>query len=189
MTITIHPLRFARRPCLRGTVSYCLLCNTRWHHAMWCHLYFIYSLKGCPQCPQSSVRFSSYIILTLMNITRNDMFNIKRRLSPLWRWNLAPVAVGERKGAFCKVNKKRAVLLRLLFLGGAWRIRTAVDGFADRRLSHSSKAPCSLFASAKVWHFCESSKYFPKKSTIIAQFIPFLPLLAEQTGAMQTFHR
>ena len=26
-------------------------------------------------------------------------------------------------------------------LRGAWRIRTAVDGFADRRLSHSSKAP------------------------------------------------
>ena len=25
MTITIHPLRFARRPCLRGTVSYCWL--------------------------------------------------------------------------------------------------------------------------------------------------------------------
>ena len=28
-----------------------------------------------------------------------------------------------------------------LFSRGAWRIRTAVDGFADRRLSHSSKAP------------------------------------------------
>ena len=28
----IHPLRFARRPCLRGTVSYCLLMQTRWHH-------------------------------------------------------------------------------------------------------------------------------------------------------------
>ena len=29
----------------------------------------------------------------------------------------------------------------LLSSRGAWRIRTAVDGFADRRLSHSSKAP------------------------------------------------
>ena len=28
-----------------------------------------------------------------------------------------------------------------VLLRGAWRIRTAVDGFADRRLSHSSKAP------------------------------------------------
>ena len=38
------------------------------------------------------------------------------------------------------------------FFGGAWRIRTAVDGFADRRLSHSSKAPFR-FASAKVGIF------------------------------------
>ena len=38
------------------------------------------------------------------------------------------------------------------FFGGAWRIRTAVDGFADRRLRHSSKAPFR-FASAKVGIF------------------------------------
>ncbi len=37
----------------------------------------------------------------------------------------------------------------ILKLGGAWRIRTAVDGFADRRLSHSSKAPCLLFYECK----------------------------------------
>ena len=30
---------------------------------------------------------------------------------------------------------------KVSFAGGAWRIRTAVDGFADRCLSHSSKAP------------------------------------------------
>ena len=29
ITITIHPLRFARRPCLRGTVSYCLLMQNK----------------------------------------------------------------------------------------------------------------------------------------------------------------
>lgn len=51
------------------------------------------------------------------------------------------------------------ILANILCLtGGAWRIRTAVDGFADRRLSHSSKAPCSLIASAKVQQF----RVFPK---------------------------
>ena len=59
------------------------------------------------------------------------------------------------------------------FFGGAWRIRTAVDGFADRRLSHSSKAPCSLFASAKIrllWgitkHLEAKIKYFPNFPSI-----------------------
>ena len=35
----IHPLRFARRPCLRGTVSYCLLMQTRWHHESYAILF------------------------------------------------------------------------------------------------------------------------------------------------------
>ncbi len=49
--------------------------------------------------------------------------------------------------------------MRNAFLfGGAWRIRTAVDGFADRRLSHSSKAPC-FFASAKVMILSEIAKH------------------------------
>ena len=36
-------------------------------------------------------------------------------------------------------------------LRGAWRIRTAVDGFADRRLSHSSKAPLYFSGLTKLF--------------------------------------
>ena len=61
---------------------------------------------------------------------------------------------------------------------GSWRIRTAVHGFADRWLSHSSKEPtfhffacnrCFSIASAKVQLFSESasvSKTFFIKSCI-----------------------
>ena len=67
-----------------------------------------------------------------------------------------------------KSNKKEQPWKRLLLsiLRGAWRIRTAVDGFADRRLSHSSKAPCSepfVFASAKIQHLLVFAKYLEAK--------------------------
>ena len=42
-----------------------------------------------------------------------------------------------------KIKNRKPFIYRgfRTFLWGAWRIRTAVDGFADRWLSHSSKAP------------------------------------------------
>ena len=43
----------------------------------------------------------------------------------------------------CKKEKQPTIVD--CFLRGAWRIRTAVDGFADRWLSHSSKAPWLSF--------------------------------------------
>ena len=51
-----------------------------------------------------------------MNITRNDMFNIKRRLSSSMAMNLS-ASSGRRteRRHFAKVNKKRAALLRLLY--------------------------------------------------------------------------
>ena len=60
-----------------------------------------------------------------------------------------------------------------LLLWGAWRIRTAVDGFADRWLSHSSKAPWHhfWFAVAKVQHFICFTKCF-------AHFFSFFLLLS-----------
>ena len=45
----------------------------------------------------------------------------------------------------------------LEFFRGAWRIRTAVHGFADRWLSHSSKAPFFL-CDAKVQCYLQSTK-------------------------------
>ena len=40
---TIHPLRFARRPCLRGTVSYCLLMQKQ-DGTTQCDAIFIYCM-------------------------------------------------------------------------------------------------------------------------------------------------
>ena len=83
MTITIHPLRFARRPCLRGTVSYCLLMQNKMApRNVMPSLFYILS-EGMSSVSSVLSPFSSYIILALMNITRNDMFHIKRRLSLL----------------------------------------------------------------------------------------------------------
>ena len=46
----IHPLRFARRPCLRRTVSYCLLMQTRWHHdAIFIYAQGVFLSSSVPQ--------------------------------------------------------------------------------------------------------------------------------------------
>ena len=52
------------------------------------------------------------------------------------------------------------------FHRGAWRIRTAVAGFADQRLSHSSKAPLFSVATsvllncdAKILLFCKPANF------------------------------
>ena len=42
---------------------------------------------------------------------------------------------------------------------GSWRIRTAVHGFADRWLSHSSKEPIFLVCGCKGSHFFETTNY------------------------------
>ena len=54
------------------------------------------------------------------------------------------------------------------FLWGAWRIRTAVDGFADRWLSHSSKAPSKRVKSDT------SISSFERKATRPKGKAPFL---------------
>ena len=63
---------------------------------------------------------------------------------------------------------------------GAWRIRTAVDGFADRWLSHSSKAPWHhfWFAVAKVQHFICFTKCFAHFFLFLFAFICFFLLLS-----------
>ena len=62
--------------------------------------------------------------------------------------------------------------------GGAWRIRTAVDGFADRRLSHSSKAPF-LKCGCKGKHnsrYCQIfCSVFVAAARIFPFFITYLP--------------
>ena len=67
-----------------------------------------------------------------------------------------------------------------LLLWGAWRIRTAVDGFADRWLSHSSKAPWHhfWFAVAKVQHFICFTKCFAHFFLFLFAFICFFLLLS-----------
>ena len=62
---------------------------------------------------------------------------------------------------------KKGTLFRVPFLRGAWRSRTALVGFADRRLNRSSNAPntnsghafCGL-AGAKVIYFSLLRKFF-----------------------------
>ncbi len=51
-------------------------------------------------------------------------------------------------------NKEPSLDWARVLFRGAWRIRTAVDGFADRWLSHSSKAPyseCGCKGTKKKW--------------------------------------
>ena len=67
-------------------------------------------------------------------------------------------------------------------LWGAWRIRTAVDGFADRWLSHSSKAPF-LVCGCKGSHFFLFGKIFLWFFTAAAWiFFVFLHLFFQCTA-------
>ena len=50
-----------------------------------------------------------------MNIMRNDMFHIKRRLSSSMTMNLGASNGRRTERGICKVNKKRAAFLRLLY--------------------------------------------------------------------------
>lgn len=76
-------------------------------------------------------------------------------------------------------NRNRSTIA-ILLCGGAWRIRTAVDGFADRWLSHSSKAPWHhfWFAVAKVQHFICFTKCFAHFFLFLFAFICFFLLLS-----------
>ena len=59
------------------------------------------------------------------------------------------------------IKKKAGKLSYSCFLRrGAWRIRTAVDGFADRRLSHSSKAPCSCLRVQRYNNIIYPANFF-----------------------------
>ena len=58
----IHPLRFARRPCLRGTVSYCLLMQNKAGTTQ-CDASFIYA-QGVSTVLQFYSLFSFSFILT-----------------------------------------------------------------------------------------------------------------------------
>ena len=66
------------------------------------------------------------------------------------------------------IKKKAGItLLFTLLLWGAWRIRTAVDGFADRWLSHSSKAPfliCGCKGTNYPWHYQIFCSFFSSHS-------------------------
>ena len=59
-------------------------------------------------------------------------------------------------------NKRKTLYLKWysVLFGCAWRIRTAVAGFADQRLSHSSKAPFLFFALQRYNFFFEPANFF-----------------------------
>ena len=69
-------------------------------------------------------------------------------------------------------------LERGFLFGGAWRIRTAVDGFADRRLSHSSKAPfleCGCKGN-NIYRYCQIfCSVFVAATCIFLFFLAYLP--------------
>ena len=68
-----------------------------------------------------------------------------------------------RVAKLLKVNKQQMPQVFLLrafcSFWGSWRIRTAVHGFADRWLSHSSKEPIFLICGCKGSTFFGNSNY------------------------------
>ena len=57
-------------------------------------------------------------------------------------------------------------------LRGSWRIRTAVHGFADRRLSHSSKEPFFLVCGCKGSTNFETTNYPQQFFFVLFFFTP-----------------
>ena len=67
-----------------------------------------------------------------------------------------------------KTKKTDWIFINQSFGRGSWRIRTAVHGFADRWLSHSSKEPFSLLS----WHLLFSNALQRYNLFLNLQYIP-----------------